>query len=478
MNRWGKLFEEIEIEWNTLKEIVSQLEEVELDDETTAIEVARFQRVFVFIDELIQQLDSDLITTNFKPLISSVTSNLNTFFTGKNPAHIKSANDHLDKVLNAISPFIYNSPKSAKSAQKAFHSYKNTISRGLNSFKSENDKLLKELEENKEKSNQLLDEISQMQTKIDELQSHYFYGSSDEYSVQESVNNLVNDFEQKHIEIEKLYGQLLEGEDSIQQKILEFKDSALVNEAEISEINKNISNEVESLRKFYNRVVGEKDDEGNTVAGLQFELDERNKVLDTFKERQEERYKALNKQIEDLLPKATSAGLAGAYQDQKDSYKIAIIAHSIIFYLSVVIVFGLSVWVFNSVPNTELNTSNTQILSEFLHKIPFLIPPIWLALFSSKRRSELERLKQEYAHKETLTKSYESFKHQIEQLDNENKELLLDKLLSSAIDTVAENASKTLDKKHGDKLPIQELAEKIVEQTSSLVKLKEKGGNR
>ena len=54
---------------------------------------------------------------------------------------------------------------------------------------------------------------------------------------------------------------------------------------------------------------------------------------------------------------------------------------------------------------------------------------------------------------------------QIEELDVEAKELLMEKLLSSAIDTISNNASLTLDKKHGDSLPLTSLIERTVDKT-------------
>lgn len=72
----------------------------------------------------------------------------------------------------------------------------------------------------------------------------------------------------------------------------------------------------------------------------------------------------------------------------------------------------------------------------------------------------MERLKQEYAHKEALAKSYESFKFQIEQLGGDSEVELLKKLLDTAISAVAKNASETLDKVPDNKTPILEISEK------------------
>ena len=109
------------------------------------------------------------------------------------------------------------------------------------------------------------------------------------------------------------------------------------------------------------------------------------------------------------------------------------------------------------------------IFNNILYKIPIFGSLICLAMFASKRRSEDRRLQQEYAHKEALTKSYQSFKKQIKDLKDEDKELMK-KLLDTTIEAIAFNASTTLDGKHGDKIPMQELGEKIVDAIPDIVK--------
>ena len=71
---------------------------------------------------------------------------------------------------------------------------------------------------------------------------------------------------------------------------------------------------------------------------------------------------------------------------------------------------------------------------------------IWVAVYASKRRSENQRLEQEYAHKEALARSYISYKKQISELGKEDN-VLLEKLILEAINAISYNASKTLDKK-------------------------------
>jgi len=113
--------------------------------------------------------------------------------------------------------------------------------------------------------------------------------------------------------------------------------------------------------------------------------------------------------------------------------------------------------------------SVNDLSKSLLHTLPITAPLIWLALYSTKRRNENQRLEQEYAHKEALAKSYSSYKQQIIDLKQEDQELLV-KLLNSTIDTISDNASKTLDKKHGDKTPAGNLIKDGFDEIKSLIK--------
>ena len=59
-------------------------------------------------------------------------------------------------------------------------------------------------------------------------------------------------------------------------------------------------------------------------------------------------------------------------------------------------------------------------MTHLLYSTPVLGPVLWIVLSASKRRSEFQRLQQEYAHKEALAKSYAGFKEQIDSLDKDD----------------------------------------------------------
>jgi hypothetical protein len=84
-----------------------------------------------------------------------------------------------------------------------------------------------------------------------------------------------------------------------------------------------------------------------------------------------------------------------------------------------------------------------------------LLPAVWFAVFTSRRRNELERLRQEYAHKQAVTSSYQSFKEQIDRLGEKQPEML-SALMNTAIKTIGDNASKVLSNNSKESSPVHE----------------------
>jgi hypothetical protein len=237
---------------------------------------------------------------------------------------------------------------------------------------------------------------------------------------------------------------------------------------------------VKGLASFYVKIFGATPDDDEQLGGLAGELDLRIKALDEFEDKQKKKYRALNEQIEGLLPGATSAGLASAYLEMKKSFDTPIKNMSNVFYVAIgLLVLASLVLTIDNISIGEagvfhMNFVNMKdwdgVLKSAVNKIPFYAPILWLAFYASKRRSEYQRLQQEYAHKEALAKSYDSYKQQIEQLDTKDLEMQKHFIIK-AIDAIAYNASVTLDGKHGDKMPALEVIEKTADEISKAIKL-------
>jgi len=184
--------------------------------------------------------------------------------------------------------------------------------------------------------------------------------------------------------------------------------------------------------------------------------------------------------IESLLPCATSAGLAKAYHEERKKFKEPIEKWNKLFISALMLMFIATFITFVNISISEAEgfkigfvaiQNFEQTMNSLLFKLPLYGPLIWLAIYASKRRSENQRLEQEYAHKEALAKSYSSYKQQIEDLKQEDQALLI-KLLNSAIDTISKNASESLDKKHGDGTPVHELVKTVFNEVKNVNKSK------
>lgn len=97
--------------------------------------------------------------------------------------------------------------------------------------------------------------------------------------------------------------------------------------------------------------------------------------------------------------------------------------------------------------------------------LPFIGGAIWLAIYSSKQRSQNKRLQQEYAFKEDVAKIYYGLKQEIEELGGSELGVKLNtKMLETIISVVEDNPSKTLDNSsHNDKGPILSSIKSVAE---------------
>jgi len=479
MSRWIEYFEKHPFQ-DTWSQILSLKDSISPDDKTIitdTTEIARLKKVVAFINELLLACDPELIPeqtwSNFSSQATACLQSILSFNSSRNIQHIIQANSNLDNLLTYIRPYQVITGKAARAAKTAFSSYTKEISISLDSMnreittkfdsiQSDADYLLDEIEKIKNNAASELENCEIISEKITNLDEDYFNNS-----VNKSLKTRMEEFEseitQAHEKILNFSEILFEGtstDDSVEHKIQVALDEIESDAKESASQLVKLRSKIDDFSNYYNLVFGELQDDENRKGGLKSEIDTRKKELERFKETQELKYKTLVEEIESLLPSATSAGLASAYREMKISFDGPIIKNTMIFYGTIAcLIFTALVsmtqelgWFyikFHNIP--ELTT----LASNILYKAPIIIPVIWLALFSSKRRSEALRLQQEYAHKEALAKSFQNFKAQIEALGEETP-VLMNKLLEAAIDAVSKNASDTLDKKHGDKTPVHQ----------------------
>lgn len=465
MSRWTTEFQNHPFQktWIDLKK---QIEEVTLDDETveTAVaEVARLRKATVYLSELIDGVDPELVPSStwnsFATQATACLAEITNYNSNRNITHITNANNHADNLLAYVRPYMV-LPKSAvvaaNRAASAFGDAAEDYVTRLGAKAKEVAKAIADLKISAESDNAAIKSSKQS---IEVLEIELF-GADSASGLKKDIQDLRVDIESKKAELLAFHKETLVGVDgapSTKQTIDSAKVDATKQQKEIERLLAGASKELAELEQFHISIFGKLNDDGTRAGGLDVDLDSLKSKLTQFETTQSEKYAALNSEIESLLPGATSAGLATAYKEMKDSFNEPIRKSSKLFYLSVGVLvvasFLLAVesigWFY--ITFRSIDTWDA-VLKSITFKFPFFAPIIWIAFYATKRRSEAQRLQQEYAHKEALAKSYNSYKKQIAEL-GEKDDKLLGELIHNAIVAISHNASATLDGKHGDKMP-------------------------
>lgn len=476
MSRWQDKFNSHPFQkiWTQISDETNNLT---VDDDSIGSnveEIARLKKVVSFISSLLNAIDPDLVPLktwqNFHGQCQPCLNEIKAYESNRNIQHITNANDnHLDNLLTYLRPYVVSPDKSTAAATRAMKEYSKTVSEGLTKFKDDSLEYYREFKAYSDELRSLKTDFTKqfeslkiIHQEIDSLRVKYFEGTEAEEAVDSRINEMVSNLEDHYTQISEYHAELLEsGSDSIANKIKVAKEMASESSEKVSELLSQTERQLKELKSFHARVVGTEDEDGNISGGLQDELNNRQAALDNFKKEQETKYRTLNEQIESLLPGATSAGLATAYRAMRKSFSKPIKQYSILFYVSVTILTIIafistvdSFWTDTAILKFVDISNIRNLLSNLTYKLPIILPVLWLALFASKRRNEAQRLQQEYAHKEALAKSYQSFKDQIDNLKDGKKEELLEQLLAAAIGAVAANASESLDGKHNEETPM------------------------
>lgn len=485
MSRWISNFKSHPFQ-EKIRNLISVLHNFKITTDTKAadvLEVARLRKAVKYIEESLSIIDSELVPPSYFDKLTNDLDNILVYFSqyssssNRSIASLHAANSHVDNILNVIAPICGKGSSAAKSARYAFEKYAATVDEHLAEFHSKASKVCSELKGYADSVQEISKEIDSSKTQIENFRDELFVDTSERDSVKKNISDMEAKANSAFTEIQNYYKELFEDDsrgDAISSQIEEALNASLRHVDKMQGILDESTGSLDEIKLFHEMVFGKSsaDDKSLFVGGLKDELLKRKRDLDQFKSEQEIRYKALNDEIETLLPGATSAGLTTAYRDMKNSFDSIIKNSTWIFYGSIVALFIVSVVsVTNKIYWFGIDWVDlkdvSNLWSNFAYKIPLALPIIWLAFFASKRRSEAQRLQQEYAHKEALAKSYQSYKVQVEQL-GQNAGELMQHLLKSAIDAITFNASNTLESKHGDKSPLQDVIDKLLENKEAL----------
>ena len=436
MSNYTRVFENSVFldQWQRISELLDAIDDSQFDTGFKE-NLLRFRKAYKFIDGLTQNIDPDYlpmhdIETTLPQNAQHCLSNLTNAQSG-NQQYLVRANQHLDAILNAIKPYAFYD-KQIKASLRA----------AIKAYASEMDKHLKNVAD----TQAIFDQANNHKKAIEEYLYELSEGNDETPSIQDKIHRLEEKIETQAKKINQFHTKLFDeggDEDSIQAKIKSAAESATVDSAEIRKALESVRKKVLKLERFYTKTFGKENDDGSRRGGHEEKLSDLFRELERYKTEQESKHNKLFEKIESLLPGATNAGLAKSYEERKQTYKNPIKIWNLIFFSCVLLMVGFSYY---HITNA---TDWGDILKRIIHYAPIYIPVIWLAIYATKRRSESRALEEEYAHKEALAKSYSSYKKQIEEISQGDPELMV-KLLSKTIDTISENPSEVLNRKHGD----------------------------
>ena len=489
MTRWIQEFEQnpFKAMWASLMETIAPME---VDDQTvmtTVEELARLKKVLTFVDSIIANADMELtpksVWANSLSQSEACLQQVRAYSNNRNVAHLILANEHADNILTYVRPYMVLPQQAMEAFGKAERAFANQVSQYVDSFQKRTLTVQERIETTMSVALKQQQQIADIEVRAKQFDEYLFEGVDGNNPAETYVKEMVSNIKEKQDGVDALYNSLLEGPESISEKVKFFAGEADKTYRLMNKMLNSATSRDEELELFYERIFGSQAIDGEEVQeiGLKRELDLRLQQLTDHEDAQIKRQEALFASIETLLPGATSAGLASAYKTMKDKFNIPIIGYTVAFYASMLTLFfgGLTIvseTISLSPFHIEFVKTSTweEMIRTLLTRGPIILPVIWVAIFSATRRSQYERLQQEYAHKEAFASSYESYKNQLQALQID-ADVLQKELIAKAIEAISFNASNTLDGKHTEKMPIHRLLEKFsLEELRKLVELAKK----
>lgn len=197
---------------------------------------------------------------------------------------------------------------------------------------------------------------------------------------------------------------------------------------------------------------------------------------DEVKKLQQETQELIDK-IDKILPGATSASLASAFEQQKIRFRSPQRWWLITFISCIVLLVLLSMPSFLSAIGVSyfVKTSDVtinSIMQSLLLRMPIAIPLLWLAIYAGRYYMLSARLEEDYAYKEALSRAFEGYKREMEKIqngDDKSETPPLNRLCNNVLTAMADRPGRIYEGRSRDITiagEIQKLANKrILEDT-------------
>jgi len=174
--------------------------------------------------------------------------------------------------------------------------------------------------------------------------------------------------------------------------------------------------------------------------------------------------------ISECLPEATSAGLAHSFAARADRFTWPKRGWALGFAISIGLLVYFGWDMFHSLLEITSATKegsapvNGDIWHQLLNRLPLLSPLFWFAWVCARQYGHLDRVQEDYAFKEAVSKAFEGYKKQMMEIDKVRGGAgELSKLLSvEVIQALSRDPQRIYDRKATDETPMHALLDRIL----------------
>lgn len=203
--------------------------------------------------------------------------------------------------------------------------------------------------------------------------------------------------------------------DGLKARTVSVADSVTQMQAAVTKSNADVAANAESVRQLLAAATSAMAD----VKALADKAEHTKKTIADYEARLTDFEKQSNEQLKTivgLLPGATSAGLASAFDTRRQSFLEPSRRWQWWFVGSVIalIILGVTGLVQLYVGNEVL--SYEKVLRVWLARVPVAAALVWLALYTSREASLAKRLEEDYGYKSAIAASFQGFQKQMQEI--------------------------------------------------------------
>lgn len=427
MSRWSN-FNVNEIQ-QQIGDIQIRLENLSsLDPSITApmpdfiFEIARAREVLSFIYDYLKTIKPHLLRSGYSSQdiinqLNNISTSISQFQVDKNFGYITNINAYIDNILSYLSQNTFPTIQKTKATTpltSIIQSYEQNIKDSLNRL-----------------------DFVETQKQIDKINEAY------EKILIEPQNALMFQIQSANTASQEVLKKIIHNQEQSQESLIKIEENLM-----------NATQYKQSIDKEYNLICVD-NEKGNSYAtkikNIKTESEKTHQNIETLKNEFQDYINNGKRQIDEYIAKientfkiAYSTALSDKFYSEAKKQQEEIKNWNLWFKIAIACIF-LGTFLSFSI----LDKDKIFDISAFFIRLAFVAPFIWFGFYASSRRSEAQRLEQEYTHKATALGTYLLHKNEIKEFGNDDE--LINKLINSNIDTVAFNPSSSLDKVNKDK---------------------------